>query len=169
MKEETFRNTEREQNIGERLMRARTAANLTHADISEKLHLPQRVIEALEKNDFTQHPGVTFMRGYLLLYTRCLGLAENEMAEDFAALGLEKHSRLVSFRPPVFRQTHKLLENGLRWLALIIMVVLFTLVILWWRSHRALEVAVNDKKALHALVEVPHHLQNTVISLDKTS
>ena len=59
---------------GSLLKNARVAAGLGLLDVATKLHLDQRVITALEEDEFDALPTATFVRGYLRSYTQLLGL-----------------------------------------------------------------------------------------------
>lgn len=60
--------------IGPRLRAAREARSLSIADCGRQLHLPIKVLERLEKEDFGEPEHFVFLRGALNSYARFLGL-----------------------------------------------------------------------------------------------
>lgn len=58
---------------GAMLSRLRVARDLSLADVAQRLKYGQRQIEALERDDFSKLPGMTFVRGMIRGYARLLG------------------------------------------------------------------------------------------------
>lgn len=58
---------------GERLRQAREKAGLSHADITERLHLSGAIIDDIEQGRVERLPGI-YRRGYIANYARLLGL-----------------------------------------------------------------------------------------------
>lgn len=59
---------------GRRLRDAREAAGLSLADVGERLKMPVRVVESLEREDWSRLGAPVFVRGQLRSYSRLLGL-----------------------------------------------------------------------------------------------
>lgn len=78
---------------GLRLRQARERCGLSVASIADTLHLEQRVIEALEADDYDQLPPVTYVRGYLSAYARLVNLPVASVLQGFERVGLEERSR----------------------------------------------------------------------------
>lgn len=74
---------------GWRLREAREARKLSVQQAATQLRMQDRTIEALERDDYSELPGPTFVQGYLRSYSRLLGLPEESI------LGLA-HSDTVS-------------------------------------------------------------------------
>lgn len=64
-----------EAGCGQRLRKAREAAQLTLADVATRLKMPVRVVESLEAEDWNRLGAPVFVRGQLRSYARLLGLA----------------------------------------------------------------------------------------------
>lgn len=58
---------------GDRLRRAREEAGLSHADVTEQLHLSGVIIDDIEQGRVERLPGI-YRRGYITNYARLLGL-----------------------------------------------------------------------------------------------
>ena len=58
---------------GAMLFRLRSARDLSLAEVAQRLKYGQRQIEALERDDFSKLPGMTFVRGMIRGYARLLG------------------------------------------------------------------------------------------------
>ena len=59
---------------GRRLREAREAAGLSLADVGSRLKMPVRVVESLEREDWSRLGAPVFVRGQLRSYSRLLGL-----------------------------------------------------------------------------------------------
>ena len=59
---------------GRRLREAREAAGLSLADVGARLKMPVRVVESLEREDWSRLGAPVFVRGQLRSYSRLLGL-----------------------------------------------------------------------------------------------
>lgn len=68
---------------GMMLRKGRENANLTHATVSEALHLTVHYIKALENDDHSKLPGATFVKGYLRTYARFLKLDVNAVLASY--------------------------------------------------------------------------------------
>jgi cytoskeleton protein RodZ len=65
--------------FGRILAEAREAKGMSVADISEKLKLTVRQVEALEAEDFSRLPSAVFVRGFARNYARLLGISIDEL------------------------------------------------------------------------------------------
>jgi len=68
---------------GKRLREARKAMRLDQSDVSAQLNLELRVIDAIERNDFSGLPPATFVRGYLRSYARLVALDPDQVIEQY--------------------------------------------------------------------------------------
>lgn len=118
--------------LGERLVAAREARGLTHADVTRVLRLPAATLQALESSRYEDLPAPVFVRGYLRAYAQLLGM-------DGKVL-VVKYDRLVDTPEPVLTPTtrvsrqataHDLYIRGASALIVVAMVVLGS----WWYSR----------------------------------
>src|SRR5215471_4849009 len=72
--------------IGERLRRAREARGLTLDAVAASTHIRERYLEALEEERFEEIPGPAYVKGFLRNYAVHLGLPEDEIMGDVAAI-----------------------------------------------------------------------------------
>jgi len=79
---------------GDKLRLAREAAGLSLADVASRTRITQRHLEAIEKSDFSELPGRTYVTGFARAYARAVELPEAEIGaavrreleeEDYAA------------------------------------------------------------------------------------
>ncbi|MGM0593890.1 MAG: RodZ domain-containing protein [Pseudomonadota bacterium] len=63
---------------GERLRRAREAAALSVAEVAKRMRISERMVTALEEDDYDSFPSAAFVSGYLRSYARLLDLPEEE-------------------------------------------------------------------------------------------
>lgn len=76
-------------NVGERLMKARLARQLTIEEVAGQLHLQVRHLDALEQQDLSRLPGPSYICGYLRAYAKFLNLPSNEIVENYP--GVHEH------------------------------------------------------------------------------
>lgn len=69
---------------GRRLREAREKAGMAQADVAAQLRISERMIAALEEDDYDVFPSATFVSGYLRSYARVLGLAESDVVKPLA-------------------------------------------------------------------------------------
>lgn len=65
--------------FGRILAEARVAKGMSVADVSEKLKLTVRQVEALEAEDFSRLPSAVFVRGFAKNYARLLGISLDQL------------------------------------------------------------------------------------------
>ena len=76
-------------NIGQRLMQARLARQLTIDEVAGQLHLQVRHLDALEQEDLSRLPGPSYICGYLRAYAKFLHLPSDEIVENYP--GVQDH------------------------------------------------------------------------------
>lgn len=64
---------------GDKLRLAREKAGLSLADVATRTRITQRHLEAIEKSDFTELPGRTYVTGFARAYARAVDLPEAEI------------------------------------------------------------------------------------------
>jgi len=72
--------------VGERLRRAREARGLSLDAVAASTHIRERYLEALEEERFEEIPGTAYVKGFLRSYAVHLGLPEDEIMRDVAAI-----------------------------------------------------------------------------------
>ena len=89
---------------GRRLREAREAAGLSLADVGERLKMPVRVVESLEREDWSRLGAPVFVRGQLRSYSRLLGLGtEPIVAASGVAPVAPAELQPRSYTPPMQR------------------------------------------------------------------
>lgn len=64
---------------GDKLRLAREAAGLSLADVASRTRITQRHLEAIERSDFSELPGRTYVTGFARAYARAVDLPETEI------------------------------------------------------------------------------------------
>lgn len=67
---------------GDRLRIAREAAGLSLADVATRTRITQRHLEAIEKSEFSELPGRTYVTGFARAYARAVDLPEAEIGAE---------------------------------------------------------------------------------------
>lgn len=81
---------------GDRLRLAREAAGLSLADVATRTRITQRHLAAIEKSDFSELPGRTYVTGFARAYARAIDLPEAEIG---AAVRRELEEDAYGSRP----------------------------------------------------------------------
>lgn len=81
---------------GDRLRLAREAAGLSLADVATRTRITQRHLAAIEKSDFSDLPGRTYITGFARAYARAVDLPEAEIG---AAIRRELEEDQYGARP----------------------------------------------------------------------
>ncbi len=111
------------------LSAARAELKWDIADVAANLNLRVSVIEALEKDDYADLPGPTFVRGYLRAYARLLGIDESSVVNSDTIIATRETPVTFSGKTPVmaptaFRPTRGRGGKGwLLWVALVVIIV----------------------------------------------
>lgn len=71
---------------GQMLNQARTARNLTEADVAQQLLLSKHIIVALENDDYRKIVAPVYAKGYLRSYANFLGLPVEQVLQGFKQL-----------------------------------------------------------------------------------
>lgn len=133
---DTVEVTERENfpSPGLRLREARTMAKLTLADVEARLHLHRKVLQALEEDDYDHLPESMFVRGYLRGYARLLNLPPGPIVEAYERQGTHEPHLVpdIASRPQA-----KSGDFPVRMATYLVVALLITLTVLWWRGQNA--------------------------------
>lgn len=121
---------ERSARPGARLRAAREAKGMELEQAAGRLRLPQRLLQAIEADDFSRMEHGVYLRGYLTSYARLVGLPEGEIAQGvlqereapppLVATGRISHSRWLYQRysvPAVYLLLTGLIVGPSVWLA----------------------------------------------------
>lgn len=136
-------NLQKEASIGEMLRNKRIVKYYSIEDIAKQLRLSPNTIIALESDDYTSLPGITFVRGYIRSYAKLLEIAEESVMARFQSISASEPEPAL---PPVtlFKKQASVNDRGIRWLSYLILLVLAALVIMWWRSHQTLGLQTDE-------------------------
>ncbi len=118
--------------IGERLRRARIEAGLDVPEVSRRLRMPVRVIEALEAEDWASLDAPVYIRGQLRSYARLLKVQIDDSVPIAARVAVEP-SRLQprTYTPPIQRMAEKLMGR------MVYIVITALIVVPVWMATRS--------------------------------
>ncbi|OIN98600.1 hypothetical protein AUJ66_00745 [Candidatus Desantisbacteria bacterium CG1_02_38_46] len=66
-----------------KLKEAREQKGITLATASEDTRISTKFLESLEKDDYKVFPAEVYLKGFLRIYARYLGLAPKEILEEY--------------------------------------------------------------------------------------
>ncbi|MDC0188525.1 helix-turn-helix domain-containing protein, partial [bacterium] len=72
--------------FGQKIREARIAKNLSLESVSGHLHIPVKILEAIEEGDAEKCPKPVFLRGLVRTYCHYIGIDKNDVVDK-----IEKH------------------------------------------------------------------------------
>lgn len=124
--------------VGQLLSRARERMGLTQETVAERLCLKVSTVKEIEQDIHPAGVEPTFLRGYIRLYARMVGITENDIA-PFLKSDVPAQSPNVSpMQSYSLGKKRKKREGWLMKLTWLIVIVLIAMVgIWWWQEHNA--------------------------------
>ncbi|WPA91088.1 cytoskeleton protein RodZ [Providencia zhijiangensis] len=124
--------------VGQLLSRARERMGLTQETVAERLCLKVSTVKEIEQDIHPTGVEPTFLRGYIRLYARMVGITENDIA-PFLKSDVPAQSPNVSpMQSYSLGKKRKKREGWLMKLTWLIVIVLIAMVgIWWWQDHNA--------------------------------
>ena len=116
---------------GQLLKNARLAHHLSLEQIGSRLHLKVSLLTELENDHYDQGISMTFIKGYLKLYARQVGVTEAEILDALDTLNMHKKepAKLQSFSRRVAHQAN---DDKLMLVTYLILAAVVALVVIWW-------------------------------------
>lgn len=117
---------------GQQLREAREALGMTLPETAMKLHLHQRMLVALESDDYDQLPSPIYVRGYLRNYARLLGMNPELIVAAYDGSS-EEHPEL---KPPLKAPNQaSSSDKPVKAVTYLLTLVLVLLLLAWWQSR----------------------------------
>jgi cytoskeletal protein RodZ len=121
---------------GHMLCRAREAQGLTRAQIADLTKIPERLLLAIEENNFAALPARTYAVGFSRNYARALGIDEAEVARlvraELDGAPAEPSPRAATFEPG---DPARIPSSAFAWLAGILALGVVVAGLIFWRSY----------------------------------
>jgi cytoskeleton protein RodZ len=116
---------------GHILKQARERARLTSQDIADKIKLKKALIEDIEQDNYDIKLSLTFVKGYLKLYAKHVGVEESEVMSAFSNLNTQdkEPAKLQSFSRRFANQAN---DDKLMLVTYLIVAAVIALVVVWW-------------------------------------
>ncbi|MFS1703108.1 RodZ domain-containing protein [Alteromonas sp. AMM-1] len=123
---------------GQVLREAREKLGLSQQAIADKLFLRVNIISDLEDNRLDENTSVTFIKGYVRLYAKNVGLKSEELISLFEKYHTapKPPAKLQSFSKRVAKQAH---DDRWMMVTYIIAIILLAGVVVWWYQQPANE------------------------------
>jgi len=115
----------------------RESAGLTHQAVGEALHLTVHYIKALENDDYSKLPGMTFVKGYFRSYARFLNMDVEHVLACY-----EKYlsaQGLVSSASEFASRSRSKSDQAMIWAVVAGLILVIALVVGWWFFGRTPE------------------------------
>lgn len=140
--------------IGPYFRSLREHYNLSEHDVSARLHIRVKYIQAIETSDMSQLPGKVYARGYIATYAEFLGIDPEQAVERF--LGSETKEKVEEYFVPEPAR----LDSGLQQKIRLGLVAAFVLAVLY-----LLIAASGDSEDESTVVPMPQALMESARSL----
>lgn len=116
---------------GAMLKAAREKQGLSREEVADQLHLRFTIIKDLEEDQYATDISATFTKGYLKLYSKLLGIDEEQVLAAYQQLGTQEKepAKLQSFSQKVARQAS---DQRLMWVTYFVLILVLAGVIAWW-------------------------------------
>lgn len=121
---------------GALLKQARHEMGYTQIEVARRLNLSVKIITAIEKDDYKDLPGLSYIRGYLRAYANLLNCSADKVLKAFEEQGYASSAEL-----PDRVQNNNLAsvvlekEHIARVLSYILIVAFIAMSFLWWNNH----------------------------------
>jgi cytoskeleton protein RodZ len=118
--------------LGELLSRARENLSLSQKDISSRLNLSERIIAALDSNDFNNLPAPTYVRGYIRSYSRAVSLDADKLIAIYESIAAAPPEILPDVKPVVQASSR---DKPVKAMTYLVTFTLVFLLIAWWQGQ----------------------------------
>lgn len=131
------------QKPGERLRQVRVSQKRDLSDVSRELNISERILAALEADDYAALPEPAFVRGYLRSYAKFLGVDANALVARFTEIYAADTGRTATqalddspLKPlaKISSRQHKRNWRWLRWLLVVLLVASVLYALIQWLS-----------------------------------
>lgn len=138
------------QGVGRRLRQAREASGLELPEIARTLHIPVRVLEALEAEDWARVGAPVFLRGQLRSYARHLGIADAVRTTQTMTAIATPELTPRSYTPPMRRFAEQAARR-----AVYVVITAAIMVPVWMASRQYIRPVAGQATPLDAPATVP--------------
>jgi DNA-binding XRE family transcriptional regulator len=128
---------------GALLKQARHDVGYTQAEVARRLCLSVNIIISIERDDYKDLPGLSYIRGYLRAYANLVDYSADKVLKAFEQQGFANNSEQkdqIPKHPASSLAIEK--EHIARVMSYILIVAFVALSFFWWNSHR------NDSQKL---------------------
>lgn len=124
---------------GGKLRKAREKMQLTAEQIAHHLHLPKSTINSIESDNYSGATEHTYIRGYLRSYARIVGIAPDEVINEFNHLECVKKNGVekITDKSAIVIRGKQKADTLIYWISTILVLSLITLGLIWWQTQKA--------------------------------
>jgi cytoskeleton protein RodZ len=134
---------------GQILRRAREELQMTHSDVANKIHLKKQWIVDIENDYFEDASAIVYVRGYVKVYAKLVGVPEQLVVSAFDLLNVEAllARKQLTYKQPQFivdkqkRLTHfrgsRLRARSVYLAAIPLLIIAAIGITIWVKAHHA--------------------------------
>jgi len=152
---------------GKWLQQARVNKNLRPEDVAIELRLTTAQVLALEEDDYSRMPELTYVRGYVRNYARLVGVAEDQVLVAFARLTRKEDHTHRPLSPAREREIHSPGKGILIAVLLLLLVVAGSAVFWYLNQPEAESEPVAAAPGTVTIDEVPTGISTITLSTDE--
>lgn len=155
------------QSPGQILKDARELAGFSTQDIAKKLCLKKDLIEDIEQDNYDVNISLTFIRGYLKLYAKHVGVEEIDIISAFDKLNTKKKepAKLQSFSRKIANQAN---DDKLRLVTYLVITVIIALAVMWWLQQTSTQSASTSAISSSVSIDEEPVVEQDIIEQSET-
>ncbi len=149
---------------GAMLQEARHELGYTQAEVARRLCLTIKVIAALERDEYKELPGLSYIRGYLRTYANLLNISAEKVLHSFEQQGFVNN--FLSVEKQQIKKTSSLINKKdyiTKPVSYIFIFLFFSMSLWWWYEHRNTGLDIIGKIDMD-LSKLNHHSNANLIA-----
>jgi len=153
--------------VGQKLKALRELRNIGTLEVASQLHLDNRVINALEEDDYSALPDPIFVRGYIRSYSKIVGGDADELVNLFERdVGVREHEIIPEIKYPAQTSSS---DKPVKAFTYLLSLGLVILLIAWWQSNFLIDPQTTDSETAlaneeNAIAEMPMRNDERIFS-----
>lgn len=143
---------------GALLQEARHLLGLSQAEVARRLCLNIKIITNIERDEYKELPGLSYIRGYLRSYANLVNISADKVLQSFERQGFVNN--FTKTEKPQIKSEPSLSDNKdniTRLIGYILIIVFIAMSLGWWYEHRGSSLKIINELDTD-LTALNHHI-----------